>query len=445
MNWNQKVGQIFHVHPRTNAPGNLWIERREAIKRLHEAMNRPGGHVCLDGPSGAGKTSLAWTYVAANRVSHVQVKITRSMTWISFCMQLIDADDNSELSVSGDLEAGINNALPTLKFRISLGQKSRSSDHLEHKRKLAEQLDEFEIAKRLIKSNAILLIDDIEQANNELLIRITDLCKVLTQYSHSTNAKLMLIGTGSIYQQLSMSNPALDERLLQVSLGGFSEKTRALSLITRGLNLLKVEHPWSHNVKPSVQASAPECERLIWEAADGLPKSLNSLGHSIALCAPGGQANVTDIVREAESMKEQNWKSYAQRFPQVIDHLYHNPLALRVVYRLYRDGISDVHQVFKIKSEVTKENHGATDRSVDEAIDQLAALDFLVRTGKSGELLFVQHPAAAHTLGVAVRDAQRFRALVEIHADKDSSQIRLGFPIQERIVPSSTPDEHNMG
>lgn len=340
MSWTNSVGKVFHVHPRVESRSSLWIERRTPMKRLREAMQRPGGHICLDGPSGAGKTSLAWSYLCANRIRHVQVQVTKSMDWLGFCRQLVSVTGNPERSMSSDIEVGIDKGLPIAKLKVSLGAKERTTDSIDLREKLAAQLDEHEIARHLVEQQAALLIDDVERASESLLLRISDLCKVLTQYEENTAAKLLLIGTGDIYQRLYNENPSLDERLVQVSVGGFEDRAVSSLLLKKGFEMLSLMHPWNSLISQQKE-QADKCAWTIWEAADGLPKSLNSLGHAISIRSEGRRGvSANDIITAAEKMKEQNWKDYAQRFPEVVSHLYDSPVARKVVRRLYVDGIS---------------------------------------------------------------------------------------------------------
>ena len=220
--WAGRVGRVFDTRPRVASKVTVWLERKSAYRLLSNVVEQPGMHVCLDGPTDVGKTSLAHTYIAKEQVHHCAVMVTQSMTWPDFCRRLIGNPQNPESSANGEFEAGLNNGLPSMKFKVYLGVKGRPLDDLNYADKLATTWTEHDVAKQLAADDLVLLIDDLERANDQLMIRIADLCKLLTQSYVSQNSKVLMIGSGDIYVRLHNANPALDERVSQVSLGAFS-------------------------------------------------------------------------------------------------------------------------------------------------------------------------------------------------------------------------------
>ena len=199
-----------------------------------------------------------------------------------------------------------------------------------------------------------------------------------------------------------------------------------------------MRNPW--NSKYQIQPEQTDkVEREIWDAADGLPKSLNLLGNRIALKAKG-RSGVTseDVLKEALAMKEDNWKLYFERFPKVVEYLYQNPRGLGIVSQLYLRGIAQVHKVFDIKRPLKLHPVNAGDRELDDVINGLVGIDFLVRTGRSGEYIFVQHPSSAHTLGVAVRDHSRFMELASLQPSREGFSIQSGFPLPNELQPGDS-------
>ena len=57
--WVRSVGMVFKINPRSASDSHtVWISRAKEEKRLNDLLLAPGKNICLDGPSGVGKTSL---------------------------------------------------------------------------------------------------------------------------------------------------------------------------------------------------------------------------------------------------------------------------------------------------------------------------------------------------------------------------------------------------
>lgn len=425
--WVRKVARVFNLYPRIGPDdGVFWYTRAQATSRFAEAFERPGAHVCLDGPTGAGKTSLALTQLVQSSVRHAAVQVTSELDWAGFCRQVLTPPTANESSIEGGLEFGVDKGLPVVKCRVSLGDKGRPLDDEALREKLSNTWTEHDVARQLASENTLLLVDDLERGSDRLLRRLSDLCKLLTQTFVAENAKVVLVGSGDIYRRLHHENPALEERLLQVTLGGFQSPMDSIAFITRGFRALRLRHPWNSGFVEQRQ-KADLCKNRIWEAADGLPKSLNMLGQEIALRAEG-RSGVTwhEIVNEADKMAETHWVEYANRFPTIVDFLHKQPVAAAVVGYLYEQGIAKPHRVSQIQQVVAK-GSGCSYAEVEAILEQLVIGDFLIRTGKTGEITFVKHPTAAHSLGVAMREPGRFKHIAD--PARGQRPLPLAFPM----------------
>lgn len=420
--WINLVGRVFNTRPRIGvAKDTVWLPRTKATVRFAEASQRPGAHVCLHGPTGAGKTSLALTHLIRTDIPYASVQVTESMTWSDFCRLLIGKTTNNETSLSGELEIGIDKALPVLKLRVGLADKHRLSDDATAMTSLATTWTEHDVAENMCRLNATLLVDDVERASDGLIARLADLCKLLTQSYIQQNAKLVLIGSGDVYQKLYRHNPALEERLLDVRLGAFRYPSDSWKFMMLGFEKLKLRHPGNSRF-PDQQKLSPVCKDAVWEAADGLPKSVNRLGQEIALRAGNKKGiNADDILRASKDMSEEHWIEHGQQFPRVLDLLERDLVARSVIKYFYEVGIGRVHQspdiVRRLEADATRSGCSSSSKRIEQAIDDLVSVDFLVRTGKSGEIVFAKHPTAAHTLGVVMRDPSRFRPISEVRRE----------------------------
>lgn len=414
--WVRRVGAVFNTRPRIGVGRKtVWLSRDGYVNDLLDSFQRAGSHVCLDGPSGVGKTSLAWTFLVTNSIPYVNVQLTSKMTWPEFCRQLMTLPDNRESAFGVDAEVGIDKGLPVGKLRVSIGRKGRASDDVDLITKHANSWTEHDVAESLCDAGAALLIDDTERATSDLLTRLSDLAKILTQRDAPENAKILFVGTEDIYRRICHHNASLDERILQVSLGGFRSPKHSWSFLKLGFERLGLRHPGNSFIS-SEFAQLDSCIDAVYEAADGLPKTLNMLGQEIALRATSSNAvNASEVKERAALMTRANWRKYGEDFPRVLERVDQSPEARAVIRVLYEVGIARIHRfddIYKrVRAYAEAQGSTATRNGVDEALDELVEVDFLVRTGRSREIIYTTQPTAAHTLGVMVRDEARFASM----------------------------------
>jgi hypothetical protein len=169
---------------------------------------------------------------------------------------------------------------------------------------------------------------------------------------------------------------------------------------------------------------------MVYEAADGLPKSLNRLGQDIANRArvvglDGGRPAISaaDVKAEATSMPERNWDRYSRDFPLLIDTIVSDETTVDLVKLLYRSGIGGIHHVNTLQAELPD----CTQDQLDVSVEKLAQVGFLTRTGISGNVIYVSQPTLAHTLGVLLANPDQYSKARKLH--ERSGQLLLGLPI----------------
>lgn len=448
--WCQKVGKVFDTRPRVATANTFWLERNQAYKQFAQAAERPGGHICLDGPTGVGKTSLVHTYIERESLRHIPIMITHSMQWKDVCRKIIGIRKNDESSGGAEFEGGIHNGLPTAKFKLSVSEKSKPYDNLKYSEDLSDRWSEEDVAKYLSRHNAALILDDLERSSSELLLRISDLCKALTQQYVSENAKLIMVGSGDIYQRIHKSNPALDERVSQISLGAFNGSNDSRLVIVRGLEKLRLRHPWNSRFKVEFD-QRDDCREAIWQAADGLPKSLNRLGYEIAIRGFSRSAvSVTDIIDCCQQIIDKNIENYLQEFPDILTIISDDEKVAQIVKCLYETGIARIHNWNGVKEKIKQlypREFNNDENLYELSLSKLVDLGFLFRTGPSGALLFVKHPAAAHTLGVVARDPNRIDKINTLRRRFSKEPVQLDLPgifvhpANNKLVDANDPSD----
>lgn len=424
--WAIEVGQVFHTAPRIGRRGSLWIHRAE-FDSLHSAFQRPANQICIDGPSGTGKTSLAWTYLELKEIPYVYVPITKSLTWQSFCRELArPSRRNTQRSHNLELEGGVSSGLPTAKFKVTLGRTHRPSDDEDYIKRMSETWNEHDVVRLMAEEDTSLLVDDFERANAELQVRIADLCKVLISQFPDSEAKVIVVGTEDTYRRLFSELPSLEHRIAGVSLGPFSDEGESWKFLTRGFEKLNLLHP-ANSKYLSQQKQVSLCIKAIYEAADGLPKSLNQLGQDIALEGENRKAvSAHDIVKNSHKMASHNWANHRRNYKPLLDLLERSRPAITLIRVLYQMGICRIHEGLTVADFVCNE---LSQFEVDSAFNELVDVKFMVRTGPTHDIIYVTNPTAAHALGVVLSSPERFKGAAKLV--ESYHQYQLAFPRRE--------------
>lgn len=426
--WSNRVGQVFNTQPRDGSRSNsLWITtetRRRIEESLSVLLQNPGVHICVDGPTGTGKSSLAITILNRFRVTYNLIQVTSSMTWQDFCRELIDSGSNKEQSCSTKFVIGLKNGLPTFMLEREAGLQERQADNIDLANKMAERINEHDICRSLACHNILLFIDDFERAKPELAVRIADMCKLLTQSFQNSNAKILVVGTDDICRRLYEANASLEGRLEQISVGTLGNSGESWHFLRQGFEKLNLIHPGISRIQRE-KDSLKDCIRAIYEAADGLPKSLNQLGRSISLKAhdrPGVTA--TDIVNQSEEHFHNALIRQDRKFRPILKCIQENIVAQAVVRRLYSQGIGNIHNWSEISMALLDE---FGEQQIDHAVKELVQLNFLIRTGAQDDILFTAQPEFAHIFGLIVSGKSIYldRPYVQKFREQLTSQLVL--------------------
>lgn len=397
--WAARVGQVFDTRPRIGVENVLWMRRTEEIA-LARALRLPGVHVCLDGPSGAGKTSLMRTILAAENhkppaLKHIYAKIHRATDWSLFKRQIIAtsgskvADDDTPLKLTLA-------PIPAVSLDTKLwGGKRINQD-------LVEKLDVSQLAKVLIEGEFILVIDDLDLGTPEFLGTVADLCKEVSDHLGPKFAKVAIVGTDDIYKRLLNANRSLRDRVDEITMGSLTEPQAAWTFITTGLQRLGLLSPSRDKYIKNLEA----CKQAVSDAADGLPKSIVRLGSNIALEGDSrGRVSDADIQRHASAMIKKHFHEFRRDYRELEVALGRDMFVRNVCRWMFSKGVGKIHCVTDMVEDLR--DSGATSVLIDDALATLVASKFLVRTGEDDEVFFAREPLFAHTLGVALTSPEK--------------------------------------
>ena len=404
--WTERISAVFRSRPRIGCHSDtFWLNRPDIERGFKKHLITSGTNVCLDGPTGTGKSSLALTMLDRLQIPFTQVQVTNHMDWKTFCRAVIDSSKNRESSVSAELLASITGIVPKGSLKVSVGRKGRPSDELEYLDKKLANCAEADVCSAIALSNGALVVDDFEKAGDDLVVRVADMCKLLTQTYESELGKLVIVGTGDIFARLYEGDPALEERLKQFSLGTLPDSGWSWKYLQVGFEKLGLWHPG--NSKYGTPEDRSQCQQEVYKACDGLFKGLTALGQDICNAispeTKGIKAGV--IIETAREVPARNYRSLRRRFPEIFRCVEDDPIVRATLQYLYERGIGRIHDWNELLLDMKDQYDEA---QIENAVCELVDVRMLVRTGRNGDTLYVTDPRLAHTLGVVVTHPNDF-------------------------------------
>ena len=398
--WSNKIGRVFRSKPRVgHSKGIVWLNRIDIEREFEKNLLSFGINVCLDGPTGTGKTSLALTTLNRLKLKFTHIQITQNMDWKGFCRRIIEPKHNRESSIIAEILASLEGPLPKGSIKFTLGTKGKPSDQYELWDKVISNCDEADICRAISTKDAVLMIDDFEKANEEIVIRVADMCKLITQTYPSEMGKLLVVGTGDIYRRLYSADRALEERLEQFSLGTLPSPTWSWKYLQLGFEALGLYHPAKS--KYSTKEENIKCMNEVYKACNGLFKGLTRLGREICNAHNPETRGISakSIISEAQKIPSQNYKRFRRKFPVIFRCCEGNLVVRSVLHYLYDRGIGQIYNWTDVTFDLRSKYPSG---QIDNAIAELVQCGLLVQTGRENETIFVTEPVMAHTLGVIV-------------------------------------------
>lgn len=403
--WALQVGNVFSPNPRDGSKKDtFWLTRNKEEEELANFLVLPGMNICLDGSTGTGKTSLALTELGFADLKYVMVQVAKRMTWKTFCRRLVTPTPPSR-QLEAKLGGGLKGGLPHADLQVSLKSVIDPKAAQETVESLASTWGEHEVCEALLAEGAVLLVDDVERASDELLQRLSDMCKLLTQSYVSERVKLLIVGTDDVFMRLYRHNKSLEARIEQITLGTLPNQYRSWEFLRLGFEKLRLMHPGNDRIK-KYRDDVDDCVSAVYEAANGLPKCLTQLGRDI--CLRGfDRSRITpfDIKNEALERAKRDFRTLRRKFPQMVRLVTQSTEIKMVLQKLYQTGIGQVHYLSEIEDGLFPE---LSDTQIEGALDRLVEEEFITRTGEHGDVIFVRNPRLAHLLGAIGRDPTKF-------------------------------------
>lgn len=398
--WNKRVGSVFSPRPRIGGTkGSAWQTRPAEIE-FAEYLVSDALHICLDGPSGMGKTSIAITCIERCNTPCLYAPITKHTTWKEFC-KLIVPPLSMDLSTTGiKFSFGVKGLIPVGDVSFSYENKATDANGGISRAKISEDWSEHDVCSALIHQKLFLFIDDFENADDSLVLRVADLMKLLCSYGGS---KIIVTGVGRIYSNIIAHNNALEHRIKEVSVPAFENNGCGWRVISDGLRILGISDPFQKYERSKKQIDRDlsiQCANEVHEATAGTPKCVNELGRVLANRGFGrNDITVADVKDSSREILASNLEHYRQHFSDInriaIDHV-----EVRRLFRRFYDG--GIGKIYSYQALVDGQFNGGNLDDVENAIRLLESKDILIRTGNNNDRLFISNPMLAHIYGAVV-------------------------------------------
>lgn len=280
----QQISLAFSTQPIRGDNERLWL-RREALEReVSFQLGTSDQHLCIDGPSGTGKTSLIQKIFFERRRDFMHIQLTPDMRWKDFCRQFVEIPERTKTSKETSAKGFLSLFRLSGELNFRYGDEYSEKDSYELLLKKAEQWGSHDVAKWIHDNKIVLIVDDFEVADDETVTRIAGVCKLLGQ---SFQGKLILVGMDDILKKVIRANKALTHRISETTVGGLANIGESVGYLNKKFDFLGIKTPASDRRCSRVEKM--QFAALVFDAANGLMKQLNWLGQH--LLADIGSAN----------------------------------------------------------------------------------------------------------------------------------------------------------
>ncbi|MCC5997295.1 MAG: ATP-binding protein [Oceanicaulis sp.] len=406
--WAANVKDVFDTRPRNGAHDNVvWVARVKEEHNLTDYLTKGGHHICVSGPTGSGKSSLVQTCVARmiskglyQHAATVQLTNQSNFNWELLKKRIFIASIESiPASKFTKLRQKISEQLAPI---IGGAANITKTFLLERVSDITKNWDLHSICSFISSIGIILILDDFEKADDEIVGAVSNMLKVMSQ---SYPGRIIIVGTGDIYSKLIQFDQALDQRMKALTVASMGTPKESWGFLASGFNRLNLSHPGSRS-RPSSQSDLRDAIDLVHDCANGLLKSLNTLGQDVSIGALRGSVSLHEIEKASENMIYMTLRQFRAQYRQLHEILMNHGEAIILLKHLIDKGITSWFDV----EDIIDELHHWHPNEVIRFIDILVEADFFVRSGTDRNVLFVVKPTMMHVLGTVISKPQKYRS-----------------------------------
>jgi hypothetical protein len=411
----EHIDNVFGTNPRDGyGPEKFWWEKRGGDDKFFELLYSRGKSICVDGPTGSGKTSLVMRGLKESKNKFCTVTVFPQLDWKSLCKEIIQVPKSHKEDGSFGTKVGFKQQLPESEFGLNINKNYAPSSDMVYTEKYLNDFTQQHLAGIMQETNATLFLDDFENASTELIKRVASLIKILSTSSNKTAAKVILTASDNSFTKLVSATETIEKRLVAFNLGGLRGKWQGWNFICEGLTNLNIIHPATSKM-PTQKSRLAACETAVYDAAGGILKNLTYLGQKLATEGYARKSvTVDDILKICEEVSKEGVSSNSMRYRPILKHVKEDP-AIRVLLRyIYKKGIGGIQYLQDIVTDLEGQAHEDTLRS---GIKKFVNEKVLVQTGFDGGVLFPKNPSVLHYFCVACSNPNKYNAPKEFRTE----------------------------
>ncbi|WP_298242701.1 AAA family ATPase [uncultured Bradyrhizobium sp.] len=380
-----QVSLAFSTQPTRGDNEELWL-RREALEReVSYQLGTTDQHLCIDGPSGTGKTSLVQKIFSNRSRDFMHVQLSKDMHWKDFCRQFVEIPRRTKVSREASAKGILNLFKFGGEFNFKYGDEFSEKDSYELQLKKAEQWGAHDVAKWVHDNKLVLVVDDFEVADEDTVGRIAAVCKLLGQ---SFEGKLVLVGTDDILKRLLKANPALTHRISEITVGGLANAGESVGYLNSKFDFLDIKTPASD--RRLTRTEKLQYAEYIFDAANGLMKQLNWLGQHLVAKVGSGNRLTLPTVREVCRKIIADFRLENRDSIRNISRVIENNADFSDVFSfLVSRSVSSITRLSEIDEHLSGKYRAD---SIKSALEYLEESGIIVTTGVSEVRVFFKNP-----------------------------------------------------
>lgn len=404
----REIGDRFSTQPIIGVHNQgLWFKREALERDLAYGLGNVTQHICVDGPSGTGKTSLAQHVLVSHQTPFISVQVFQDMTWAHFCRNFVEIPKRSKSVKTIGAQGALSlfrgaSASADLRYTEEYCEK----DSLELLLSMASAWTPSDVGRWLEINGITLIVDDLEHASQELNMRLASLCKLMGQ-SHS--GKVILIGTDDVLLRLLSENPSISGRITEITVGGLASPVESASFLMGKFKAMDVRTPLTSNAS---KIDKEKVVNYIYDAANGLMKELNELGTRMGReVSVAGNLSVKAISKVCLDVIREKRFDTRKELKQLIRIVGSSADTIEIVNFLSSRGASAITYVAEIQDQLIGK---WTDDQIQSTLEILTDHDVVTVTGAARKRVFFRNPTMLNAI------------LTELRA-KGETQISLGL------------------